>query len=109
MSLSASNSETDAVAGALHAEVVAEQSHLAEAQSRMPPAPAEVAPIDPTAAASNSYSQIFKSSSMVGSAQAVTLLLGMARVKGAALLIGPAGVGEVSMLISATQLLANVS
>lgn len=44
---------------------------------------------DPTA---NSYSQILKSSSIIGGAQGINLLLGMVRVEFAAVLIGPLGV-----------------
>lgn len=42
---------------------------------------------------SGSYHQILKSSSLIGGAQGVNLLLGMVRVKFAAVLIGPLGVG----------------
>lgn len=40
-----------------------------------------------------SYSQILKSSSIIGGAQGINLLLGMVRVKFAAVLIGPIGIG----------------
>jgi len=43
--------------------------------------------------AASSYTQILKSSSLIGGAQGVNLLLGMVRVKFAAVLIGPLGVG----------------
>lgn len=41
----------------------------------------------------SSYGQILKSSSLIGGAQGINLLLGMVRVKFAAVLIGPSGVG----------------
>ncbi|MDS4031678.1 MAG: O-antigen translocase [Candidatus Contendobacter sp.] len=41
----------------------------------------------------SSYTQILKSSSLIGGAQGINLLLGMVRVKFAAVLIGPVGVG----------------
>lgn len=44
---------------------------------------------------SSSYSQILKSSSLIGGAQAINLLLGMVRLKFAAVLIGPVGVGMI--------------
>ena len=110
MSLSESLHESVSPADQMRAEIVAEREQLAAGQLTMPPPPAEMLTDDVAAPISgNSYSQILKSSSIVGSAQAITLLLGMARTKGVAILIGPAGVGEVSLLISTTQLLANVS
>ena len=42
---------------------------------------------------SSSYGQILKSSSLIGGAQGINLLLGMVRTKFAAVLIGPLGVG----------------
>lgn len=44
---------------------------------------------------SDSYRQILKASSIIGGAQGINLLLGMVRVKFAAVLIGPVGVGLV--------------
>lgn len=41
----------------------------------------------------SSYTQILKSSSLIGGAQGINLLLGIVRVKFAAVLIGPVGVG----------------
>ena len=43
----------------------------------------------------SSYTQILKSSSLIGGAQGINLLLGMVRMKIAAVLIGPLGVGLV--------------
>ena len=43
----------------------------------------------------SSYTQILKSSSLIGGAQGINLLLGMVRMKFAAVLIGPLGVGLV--------------
>lgn len=43
--------------------------------------------------ASTTYSQVLKASSIIGGAQGINLLLGLARTKFAAVLIGPIGVG----------------
>src|SRR5436853_6065858 len=94
---------------ALRAEFAAERDQIAPGQMAMPSPAAEILPNEAPPRSDGSYSQILKSSSIVGGAQVATLLLGMARIKGVALLIGPAGIGEVSLLVSATQLLANVS
>ena len=40
-----------------------------------------------------SYSRIMKSSSLIGGAQGINILIGMVRVKFVAVLIGPLGVG----------------
>ena len=44
---------------------------------------------------SSSYSQILKSSSLIGGAQGVNLLIGIVRTKFVAILIGPIGIGLV--------------
>lgn len=49
------------------------------------------------ASRSSSYSQTLKSSSIVGGAQAVSLILGMVRTKLVALLLGPNGVGLIGL------------
>lgn len=50
-----------------------------------------------TATASSSYGQILRSSSVTGGAASFSMLLGMLRLKCAALLIGPAGVGLIGI------------
>ncbi|HEY8032701.1 MAG TPA: O-antigen translocase [Methylocella sp.] len=57
----------------------------------------------------NSYSQILRASSIIGGAQAVNYLIGLARVKLVAMLLGPTGVGLVGLYTSATGLLGVVS
>lgn len=57
----------------------------------------------------NSYGQILKSSSIVGGAQAITLIIGMIRTKLVAVLLGPSGVGLVAFFHSATGLVGTVS
>lgn len=52
--------------------------------------------------AQKSYSQILKASSIMGGAAAIVMLLGMVRIKFAAILIGPTGVG-LNATFSATQ------
>lgn len=53
---------------------------------------------------SKSYSQILKSSSMVGGAQLIRMVFGIVSTKFAAILIGPAGVGLIGAYQSITQL-----
>ena len=57
----------------------------------------------------NTYGQILRSSSIVGGAQAANYLIGLARVKLVAMLLGPTGVGLVGLYISATGLLGVIS
>ena len=56
-----------------------------------------------------SYGQILKSSSIVGGAQAINLLIGMVRTKFVAILLGPSGVGLVGLYQSATSLVGAVA
>jgi len=57
----------------------------------------------------SSYAQILKSSSIIGGAQGVNYLIGMARVKVIAVLLGPAGVGLIGLYQSATSFLGILS
>jgi PST family polysaccharide transporter len=63
----------------------------------------------PSAARGGSYGQILKSSSIVGGAQAINLLIGMVRTKFVAVLLGPSGVGLVGLYQSATNLVGTIS
>ena len=62
-----------------------------------------------------SYSRIMKSSSLIGGAQGINMLIGMVRVKFVAMLIGPMGVGLVATyqatvkLIGVTNCLGNIT
>ena len=56
-----------------------------------------------------SYRQILRSSSIMGGAQALNYLIALVRVKVVAMLLGPSGVGLVSIYASAMGLLATVS
>ena len=56
-----------------------------------------------------SYSQILKSSSIIGGAQGINYLIGMMRTKLVAILLGPSGVGLVGLYMSATGLVATVA
>jgi antigen flippase len=47
--------------------------------------------------AGNSYSQIVKSSSIIGGSQAINLLIGLVRTKLIAILIGPSGIGLMAI------------
>ncbi|MGD0744379.1 MAG: O-antigen translocase [Verrucomicrobiota bacterium] len=58
----------------------------------------------PTAGHGSSYSQILKSSSIIGGAQGINYLIGMVRTKLVAILLGPSGVGLVGLYNSATGL-----
>lgn len=58
---------------------------------------------------SNSYSQILKASSIIGGAQGINLLLGMVRVKFAAVLIGPLGVGLLGNYTAVQGLIATIA
>lgn len=57
----------------------------------------------------NSYSQILKSSSIIGGAQGFNYLIGMVRTKMVAVLLGPSGMGLVSLYVSATSLVETVA
>jgi PST family polysaccharide transporter len=58
---------------------------------------------------SDSYSSILKSSSLIGGAAGINLLLGMVRMKFAAVLIGPAGVGLVGTYQSIQGMVGTVA
>lgn len=58
---------------------------------------------------SASYAHILKASSIIGGAQGVNLLLGMVRVKFAAVLIGPLGVGLLGNLMVTQGLIATIA
>lgn len=52
----------------------------------------------PDAEAKASYSRILTSTSVVGGASIVVILIGVARTKGLAVLVGPAGIGYIGLL-----------
>ena len=58
---------------------------------------------------SNSYSRIIKSSSIVGGAQFINMLIGMVRVKFVAVLIGPAGFGLLNLYQTIIQMVSTVA
>ncbi len=55
------------------------------------------------------YGEILKSSSILGGAQGLSYLIAMARTKAVAVLLGPAGVGVVSLYQSMTALLGTIA
>ena len=55
------------------------------------------------------YGQILKSSSILGGAQGLSYLIAMARTKAVAVLLGPAGVGVVSLYQAMTALLGTIA
>jgi enterobacterial common antigen flippase len=57
----------------------------------------------------NSYSQILKSTSIVGGAQVINMAIGLIRTKLVAILIGPAGVGLVGVYQSIISLISTVA
>jgi PST family polysaccharide transporter len=61
------------------------------------------------ATAKNSYSQILKASSIMGGAAGITLLLGMVRVKFAAVLIGTTGVGLLASFVAVQGLIGTLA
>lgn len=56
-----------------------------------------------------SYRQVLRSTSLIGGAQAVNMLIGMVRVKLVAALIGPAGVGLMGVYTSITAIASTVA
>jgi len=58
---------------------------------------------------SSSYGQILKSSSIIGGSEAINQIIGLLRTKIVAVLIGPSGVGLVSLYMSAAGFLGVVS
>ncbi|MEM9283137.1 MAG: O-antigen translocase [Verrucomicrobiota bacterium] len=58
---------------------------------------------------SDSYSQILRSSSIIGGAQGVTYLIGIVRTKLVAILLGPAGIGLVGLYHSAISMVGSFS
>jgi len=57
----------------------------------------------------NTYGQILRTSSIVGGAQAANYVIGLVRVKIVAMLLGPSGVGLISLYTSANALVGTVS
>jgi enterobacterial common antigen flippase len=57
----------------------------------------------------NTYSQIIRSSSIIGGAQGINYLVGMVRTKLVAVLLGPSGIGLVGLYTSTTGMLSTVS
>jgi enterobacterial common antigen flippase len=58
---------------------------------------------------SQSYGQILKTSSIIGGAQGINYIMGMVRNKLVALLLGPSGIGLISLYTSATGLVGTVA
>lgn len=56
-----------------------------------------------------SHRRILNSSIIVGSAALVNVVLGLVRMKGAALLVGPSGVGLISLLLNLVTLAATIA
>ena len=58
---------------------------------------------------SNTYREILRSSSIIGGAEVINYLVALVRVKVVAVLLGPAGVGVISLYVTATELLGTVT
>lgn len=58
---------------------------------------------------SHRYGQILRSSSIIGGAQGINYLVGTVRTKVVALLLGPSGIGLVSLYASATGLVGTIA
>ena len=56
-----------------------------------------------------SYAQIFRSSTIIGAAQIIKMAIGLVRTKFAALLIGPTGIGLISLYESILEFATSVS
>ena len=57
----------------------------------------------------SSYGQILRSSSIIGAASVINIALGLLRIKVAAILLGPAGVGMIGLMTSLTSTASAVS
>ena len=57
----------------------------------------------------NSYRQILRSSSIIGGASMVNIMIGLVRMKAVALLLGPAGVGLIGLFTNLVALASNVA
>ena len=58
---------------------------------------------------SSSYRQILRSSSIIGGASVINIVLGIARMKAAAVFLGPAGVGLIGLLNNLTGVATTVA
>src|SRR5438477_507685 len=68
---------------------------------------AQTAPIP--AQGSSTYGEILRSSALIGGASALTVVIGIVRVKAMAVLLGPAGVGLFGLYNSIADLTRNVA
>ena len=57
----------------------------------------------------NSYRQILSSSSIIGGASAINIVIGLVKMKAVALLLGPTGVGLIGLLTNLVGLVASVA
>lgn len=57
----------------------------------------------------SSYRQIFKSTALVGGTQVLTTIIGIARTKALAVMLGPSGMGLAGLFMSATDLVGVVA
>lgn len=58
---------------------------------------------------SNSYRQILRSSSIIGGASVINIIIGLVRMKAVALLLGPSGVGLIGLLTNVVALVSNIA
>lgn len=57
----------------------------------------------------NSYRQILRSSSIIGGASVINIVIGLLRMKAVAVLLGPAGVGLIGLFTNLVALASNVA
>ena len=57
----------------------------------------------------DSYRQILRSSSIIGGASAINIVMSLVRMKAVALLLGPAGVGLIGLLTNVVALVSNIA
>jgi len=66
-------------------------------------------PSAPADTAAGSYRSILKSTSIIGGSSVLNILIGMVKTKFVAVLLGPSGVGYMSMLVQIASLVTTVS
>ena len=57
----------------------------------------------------NSYRQILRSSSIIGGASVINIVIGLVRMKAVAVLLGPAGVGLIGLFTNLVALASNIA
>ena len=69
----------------------------------------ENVPVTPVAAETGRYRSVLRSTSLIGGASLINILIGMVKTKFVAILLGPTGVGLMGMLVQIAGLVTTVS